>query len=115
MVNAVVSYVVWSGPGVDEEADVGGSFVLSQNYPNPFTKYTTISYELPTKGNVSLKVYDLTGSIVKTLVNSSQRIGSYNVSWDGKNEIGRKMPAGIYFYRLETEDLNITKKLTLLR
>jgi hypothetical protein len=88
---------------------------LCQNIPNPFTKHTVISYTIPTSQMVSLKIYDLSGRIVKTLIDKSMKAGYHKVSWDGKSNSGTKVRSGIYFYRLEAGSFKSTQKLIFLR
>ena len=85
-------------------------FVLSQNYPNPFNPTTTIKYQTPTKGLVILKVYDILGKEISTLVNEVKNAGSYTVEFNGGN-----LPSGTYFYRLEAGDNLDVKKMILLK
>ena len=96
-------------------------FAFHQNYPNPFANHTTIRYtvpgKLPSNGepNVSLKVYNLAGKLTRTLVLGTQKPGIYRIRWDGKDNSGKKVATGIYFYRMETEKFKATKKLTIIR
>ncbi|GEM_PF-959347 len=85
-------------------------FSLDQNYPNPFNPSTVISYRLPFNSSVTLKVYDVLGREVETLVSDHQNAGSYSVTFNVGN-----LPSGIYFYRLKTGTYSETKKLVLLR
>ena len=86
------------------------SFELSQNYPNPFNPSTSIQYSIIGKQFVQLKVYDELGNEVKTLVNEEKNVGTYNVIWNADN-----LPSGIYYYRLQTDNFNDTKKMLLLK
>jgi photosystem II stability/assembly factor-like uncharacterized protein len=86
------------------------SFVLSQNYPNPFNPTTVISYQLPVSSDVELKVYDILGNEVATLVDEYKPAGSYEVEWDASH-----LSSGIYFYQLRTEKYIETKKMNLMR
>jgi hypothetical protein len=83
---------------------------LEQNYPNPFNPTTTINYSLKTAGEVTLKVYDILGTEVASLVNERQEEGSYNVEFNAS-----ELPSGIYFYTLTSENFMDTKKLILLK
>lgn len=85
-------------------------FRLSQNYPDPFNPSTTISYQLPKQSKVTLKLFDVLGREVATLVNSEQGAGYKSVSWNGE-----KVPSGIYFYRMTAGAFTETKKLLLLK
>ncbi len=77
------------------------NYALYQNYPNPFNPVTTITYQLPSKGNVSLKVYDLLGREVRTLVRAIEEPGVKSVLWDSRDNRGSHVATGVYFYRLE--------------
>lgn len=88
---------------------------LQQNFPNPFNPTTTISYTLNQPGNVTLKIYNCLGQLVQTLVNDYKIANTYTVKWNSKNESGNKVPAGIYFYRLETESALKIKKMVLTK
>ena len=89
-------------------------FILNQNYPNPFNPTTTISYSLPQSGFVQLKVYDMLGCEVATLVNEEQSQGNYSVEFDASS-VNRRVTSGIYFYKIQVRDFTQTKKLILLR
>jgi len=90
---------------------------LAQNSPNPFNPSTTISFTVAEGPavHVSLKVYDLRGNLVRTLVNEVRDAGTYNVFWDGTNESGRNVSSGVYFYRMQAGDFNQTRKMVLLK
>ena len=77
--------------------------------PNPFIQRTTIMYQLPVKSRVSLKIYDVTGRLVKILVNREKKPGYYNASWDAK-----ELASGIYFVKFEAGDYKKVKKLILM-
>jgi hypothetical protein len=91
------------------------TYALYQNAPNPFLKSTAIQYQLPAKGRVSLKVYDLTGRLVSTLVNGEEEAGFYTISWNRQDSKGRRLSNGVYFYRLVSGDFTTTKKMVVLR
>jgi 1,4-alpha-glucan branching enzyme len=99
-------------------SEMPSEFKLFQNYPNPFNPVTIINYQLPTDNYVSLKVFDILGREVATLVNEYKKAGSYNIEWNGKN-----LPSGVYFYRLvansneplQTKSYTDIKKMILLR
>ncbi len=90
-------------------------FELWQNYPNPFNPSTLISYQLPSSGNVKLKIYDTLGKEIKTLVNSFQNEGEHSVIWNGDDESGNQVSSGVYFYSLKSGELNLQKKMILVR
>ncbi len=91
------------------------SFSLGQNYPNPFNPSTTIRYEIPNQGNVQVKVFDLAGREIVSLVDAAQTPGTYTVTWDGKDRAGNSVASGIYFYRLQAGGFSETKRLAYLR
>ncbi len=87
----------------------------ANNYPNPFNPTTTISYTLPTDGRVTIKVFDMLGREVKTLVNDYKNAGGYSTMWDSKDSFGNEVSSGIYFYNIKFMDNSITKKMVLVR
>jgi hypothetical protein len=90
-------------------------YELKENYPNPFNPTTFIEFNLPEKTIVSLKIYDPSGNVIKTFSQKDiWQAGIYLVVWDSKNDSGVPMPAGDYFYTIETENFNETKRMTLL-
>jgi hypothetical protein len=90
-------------------------FSLYQNYPNPFNPETQIGYRLAAGGFITLKIYDLLGREIKTLVNKEQPMGSYSVSWNGTDAFGNQAPSGIYLYTLKTGKSVLSKKMVLLK
>ncbi len=93
------------------------AFALAQNTPNPFNPATTISYSVPEgqTADVSLKVYDIRGRLVSTLVAEIKTAGTYTVFWDGINNAGQKVASGVYFYRLQAGEFTQTRKMVLLK
>ncbi len=89
---------------------VVNNYELSQNYPNPFNPSTKISFNLPTREFVKLKVYDITGKLVSTLINDELSSGSHFVDFNGVN-----LSSGIYFYALSTPNFSETKKMILVK
>ncbi len=86
------------------------SYVLNQNYPNPFNPVTKINYALPKSGLVTLKIYDVLGREVMTLVNEMKSAGNYSIDFNGTN-----LSSGIYFYSLKSGDFTAVKKMTLIK
>jgi hypothetical protein len=85
------------------------TFVLEQNHPNPFNPLTFIEYRLPADVQVTLKVYDVLGREMATIVDGLEHAGTYAVQWDAS-----RVPSGIYFYRLRTGNFSTTRKLIVL-
>jgi flagellar hook assembly protein FlgD len=88
---------------------------LKQNYPNPFNPSTTIEYTLQKQEYVSIKIYDITGKEITSLVNSEQNAGNYRVIWNGKTDRGTTVASGVYFYQLRTPTMKATKKIIHLQ
>ncbi|HUU27620.1 MAG TPA: beta-L-arabinofuranosidase domain-containing protein [archaeon] len=97
--------------------DLPKAFSLDQNHPNPFNPTTTISYAVPEGPavRVSLVVYDLRGTLVKTLVDDIKEPGYYTVMWDGTDDAGRNQSSGVYFYRLRAADYTGVRKMVLVK
>ncbi len=93
----------------DEDAESVPDYLLYQNYPNPFNPATTISYTIPEYSDVIIKVFNILGSEIETLVNEENPAGHYEVNWNAGN-----IPSGVYFYRLQAGDFVETKKMILL-
>ena len=95
------------------------AFRLQQNYPNPFNPTTTINYNVHVDGVVTLKIYDITGRLVRTLVNNQFKAAGngqgYNALWDGTDNFGVGVSAGLYLYNLQSADMNVTKKMIYMK
>ena len=105
--------------GIDGE-DVGTpeaitAHRLGQNYPNPFNPITTIDYQIPIRSRVSLKIFDVSGKLVRTLVDEYEGAGSHDALWDGKDSFGKAVASSIYFYELRAGSYRETKRMVLLR
>jgi hypothetical protein len=117
----VRSFRVIIGTGQFAEANSGGiplvplSYLLEQNFPNPFNPETTIRYQLSERTHVLLEVFNILGQRVKTLVNEEQVTGLYSAIWRGDNIAGSPVGSGVYFYRLTTREFVSTRKLVLIR
>jgi hypothetical protein len=94
-------------------------FSLAQNFPNPFNPQTTIQYTLTKRSWVTLKVYNLLGQKIRTLIDEFQPSGTHTIVWDGKGKSGERVASGIYFYNLTVERnesvVSETKKMLLLK
>jgi len=92
------------------------TFNLYQNYPNPFNPSTTIEFSIPERAKVKFVIYDIFGRVVKTLINDSEyEPGLHKVQWDGKDDQGKYVASGIYFYRLQANDFVSAKKMVLVK
>jgi hypothetical protein len=90
-------------------------YKLEQSYPNPTAGGVSIRYSLKEPGQASLKIYNILGAEIKTLLNDRRNAGSFAVSWDGRDNSGREVAKGVYFYKLVSGNFSATKKLMLLR
>ena len=95
---------------VNVEVGVPMEYSLAQNYPNPFNPSTSIEYTVPSNEYVTLKVYDVLGNTVSTLVNENKEAGKYNVMFDASN-----LTSGIYFYSIQAGKFNQVKKMMLVK
>ena len=102
--------------GVETElADRRFSYRLFQNSPNPCREFTSINYQLPEPGHTTLRVYDISGRLVRTLVDGRKETGHHTIHWDGRDGNGDLVPSGVYFYRMEVGEYRAAKKLLLVR
>jgi len=91
------------------------TYSLAQNYPNPFNSNTSIAYVLPKTAKLTIKIYNLAGAEIKTLVDQVQTAGEHSITWDGTNQPGQTVSSGVYFYRLQAGEIVFNKKMTFLR
>jgi hypothetical protein len=103
--------------GIEEKVAVPGreELVLQQNAPNPFSGLTSVEYETGVSGRVTVSVYDITGSLVRTLAEGPVSPGRYSVTWDGRNRSRSLIPEGIYFCRVCVGEFESTVKMILVR
>ncbi len=95
---------------IDADAVLPAKFKLSQNYPNPFNAATTIEYDLPEAGRVTIDIYNILGHTIVTLVNEKNQAGQHRVVWNASDR-----SSGVYFYRIEAGDYTETRKMILLK
>ncbi len=94
--------------------EIDKGFVLSKNYPNPFTNLTTIKFELRSEAQTTLKIFDIVGKLVKKLINEKLQAGTYSVSWDGRDKSGNQVSNNIYFFRLTVNGITSIQKAILI-
>ena len=90
-------------------------FALDQNMPNPFNPATVMGYQLPEAGRVRLAIYNLLGQEVRVLVDERMEAGSFTATWDGTDELGRRVASGIYLYRIHAGDFSASRRMLLLK
>ena len=96
-------------------AGVPGKFEMSQNYPNPFNPSTKFEFSLPKQANVIVKIFDITGREVKTLINERMSAGKYKVDWNSIDNAGNNVSSGVYFYKIVAGSFTETKKMILVK
>ena len=104
-------------PSLKDNTNSLENYVLSQNHPNPFNSSTEIRYSLPqTKSSwqVTIKIYDIRGRLIKILISQNQSAGSYFVRWHGKDMQGNAVASEVYFYTLQVGEFKVSKKMLLL-
>gem|GEM_PF-64659 len=110
LMNKLLNFFDYTVSTNQNYSDIPNHYSLTQNYPNPFNPTTKLSYSIAQSGLVTLKVYDVLGTEIETLINEEKAAGSFELSWDASY-----LPSGVYFYRLQAEDFTETKKMILLK
>jgi len=113
----------YTGVQEDEFGAAPSLFDLQQNMPNPFYQETDITFQIPVAARTAVTVHDLSGRLVRVLVHEARKPGRYSVVWDGRDDSGRMVASGIYFYRLKAVPINggerghfdHTRKLTFVK
>jgi len=103
------------GQNRDSRMNQNRSVIAAANYPNPFNPPTKISYTLQSPEIVTLRVYNIQGQLIRTLVNSHQPAGSYTVFWDGLDENSEKVVSGVYIYRIDAGSESLTQRMILMK
>ncbi len=113
--------ILWTGEGSSYRigalttSSLPSTYALEQNYPNPFNPATTIAFAVPKHQRVRIVVFNLLGQEIRTLADDEYDAGQYEVVWDGRDRGGDMVPTGLYFYRMESGDVNLTRKMMLLK
>ena len=112
----LASHFVGMGLPVVDMSPVPDRLVFSASaYPNPFNPSTTINFNLPRNGHLSLKIYNLRGELVRTLIDEARLTGPGSIVWSGDDQTGSAAASGVYFYKLQLEDDVLTDKLLLIK
>lgn len=109
------SFVATAFVANDDALQVPTALRLGQNYPNPFNPHTTITFALGKDAATSLSIFNTRGQKVRTLVNAPLTMGSHSITWDGRDDSGRALASGLYFYRLSSDGKAQTKKMLLMK
>ena len=113
--NMPVKYLHYVSISLKNNITIPTDYQLYLNHPNPFNPITSLRYDLPEDGLVSITIYDMMGRIVKTLVNGSQTVGFKSVQWNATNDRDEAVSAGLYLYTIEVGEFRQTKKMVLLK
>ena len=103
---------------IDDGPASHAGLLLAANYPNPFNPKTNIAYTIPEgsdNARVSLGIYDVGGRLLKQMVDGPQSPGSYDITWDGRDEGGQELSAGVYFYRLRWGQVELSKSMVMVK
>ncbi len=100
---------------VEQDQFLPTDYALFQNYPNPFNPSTVISYALPEHSVVTIKIYDMLGREVKTLINEEKNAGVHNITWNADNNYGSKIASGTYIYTIKAGKFFQAKKMIMLK
>jgi hypothetical protein len=111
-----VVYGAWgsSGSGVDDSV-AAASYREVANFPNPFNPSTTISFSSTSDGHADVAVYDPSGRLIRKLLSGTVEAGRYSIPWDGRDEEGREVASGVYFYRVRAPGVSEERKMALLK
>ena len=114
--SAVPSSPLGNGTTVStNESSIPNQYILDQNFPNPFNPTTQIRFGIPEASNVTLRIYNSVGQLVKTLVDGNMSEGYHQVTWDATDNSGNKLSSGVYFYRITTGTFNQVNKMLLMK
>lgn len=100
---------------VKDITELPSSYRLLNNYPNPFNPSTKIAFEIPQSENVSLKIYNIRGELIRTVTNENLPAGYFEKYWDGKNDNGKEVSSGIYIYRLTAGKFDRSARMVLMK
>lgn len=113
--NIYLSSRITGVAGKPESNSPNTTLSLSPNFPNPFSQFTGISYQLPVSGRVNLTIYNIAGQLIRTLVNEEKKAGKYQAIWNGQDKNNRKAAQGVYFCKLESGGVKIVNKMILAK
>ena len=111
---AIYPYELGTSVSQPKQNQLPQEYVLYNNYPNPFNSQTVIEYQVPEAGHVRVSIYNLLGQRIITLADKKHQAGRFNLIWNGKDSLGKSVPSGVYFYKMEANGFTKTKKMLLL-
>ncbi|MEJ2543955.1 MAG: T9SS type A sorting domain-containing protein, partial [Calditrichaceae bacterium] len=107
------NYQIGLHTSIQPDHNLPSDFQLAQNYPNPFSSSTAISYNVNKQSEIKVTIYDILGREIKTFRTGFQTPGVHQVLWDGRNKLGQRVANGIYFYRLQSDGKSLVRKMIL--
>jgi hypothetical protein len=113
--DTTILYVYSTQSSVSNPSVLPTAFALFQNYPNPFNPETNILFNLPEEAEVELRIYNIQGRLVRSLVHETRAAGQHAVRWDGRDDSGREVASGVYFYELRADRQISRKRMVLLK
>ena len=115
--NVIIANVLSEAMSVERtDIAIPNIFILNQNYPNPFNPNTVIEFTLGQEQLISLNIFDIQGRLINSLINNDYyKTGSYNISWDGTNNMGTQVPSGMYIYKLIGQNHSHIRKMVLMK
>jgi len=113
--NADNEQLVVEFEGIESKPEVPAAFRLVGNLPNPFNPVTKIAYDVPREAAVAIRIYDVSGRLVRTLVDQRIEPGRHEAVWTGRNETGEPVGSGVYFCTMDAEEFHGSHKMTLLK
>ena len=111
----VIHLTMMDAVELSDENNTPSDYKLYAPYPNPFNPFTTIQYNIPEQAKVNISIYDMTGRLVKNLINGTQGAGLRSIQWNATDDNGLTAPAGVYLYRIEAGKFTDVKKMVLLK
>ncbi|KAA3610560.1 MAG: T9SS C-terminal target domain-containing protein [Calditrichaeota bacterium] len=114
-INSVIDNLLATATSVEQNSDTADRFSLAANYPNPFNPSTTLAFTLEKSQRVSLKIYDLKGRLVKTLMDGILDSGGHQYRWNAQNQSGQRVSSGVYYYVLQGENQRQSRKMVLMQ
>lgn len=112
---AKISSAVAEESNINTSVDLPRSFSLEQNYPNPFNPQTEIRFQIPEASHVVVRIFNVIGEEIRTLVNSPYEAGYHGVRWNGKDNRGNDVASGVYLYQIHAGEFSQVLKMSLLR
>jgi flagellar hook assembly protein FlgD len=98
-----------------KKSDNSSKFSISSNYPNPFNPSTTIEYSLKVDSKIEIKIFNNLGRLVRSLFNGQSTSGTHLLTWDGRDDNGKQLSSGLYYYQIISETFSSAKKMLLLK